>query len=53
MTIFETVLLDRVMEEYNPPQCQDGVQDEENDEGGPGCWNGKVCERWIVGCWAR
>ncbi len=37
MTIFETVLFGRVMEECNPPQYQDEVQDEDDDEGGLGC----------------
>ncbi len=49
-TIFKTVLFDRVMDEYNPLQCQEEVQDEDDDEGGPRWWNGKVCERMIVDC---
>ncbi len=32
MRMFKVVLFCMVMEEYNPPYCQDEVQDNENDE---------------------
>ncbi len=46
----KTVLFYMGIDECNPPQCQDEVRGDDDDEGGHGCWNGKVCERWIVGC---